>query len=197
MAVVTCQWCKNKDEKHLMQKESKGFYHIENCISAYLMDKEYKRIEREKQTQLAEKIADVHGLDSIQLIPRQIYPLIEDIRNDSTLFGKLKKQYKKGIPYEAIAFTYEYCREKVQWAKANKDFKNTFFELKYCLAIVRNNLADAKEHAAKTSKQKESTVKLIENLENMAVVNDKIKDTQTKSMKQNKTDELDIASLFD
>jgi len=141
---VKCQWCEIKDEKEKMVKEhSKGYIHIE-CLPKYIKDKEMKQKEREKKDKLAAKIAEVYELESIQLIPHQIWPYIEDIRNDSNLFGKLGKNYKAGIPYEGIALTFEYCKEKIREVRRTKEFKNFQMEIRYGLAIIKNNIVDAK-----------------------------------------------------
>ncbi|MCR8641416.1 hypothetical protein NV379_01990 [Paenibacillus sp. N1-5-1-14] len=155
MALVICQWCRNKDEKSLMIKDTKGYYHNgKGCYKSLLDDKEFKRIEREKQTKLAEKIAEVYELENIQLIPSQFYPYLQDIRNDSKLFGKLGKSYKNGIPYDGIAYTYDYCKDAIREAHRTKEFKNFLMELRYGLAIVKNNLVDAKEHSIRQHKNK-------------------------------------------
>jgi hypothetical protein len=164
LAQVICQWCREKDDRDIMVKDTKGYYHVEKCSAAHLADKEFKRTEREKQTKLAEKIAEVYGLENIQLIPSQFYPFLEDLRNDSKLFGRLGKSYKNGIPYEGIAYTYDYCKEKISSARDyinQKDggFKNFLAELKYGLAIIKNNLADAKEHSIRHYKRKDEQEK--------------------------------------
>jgi hypothetical protein len=157
LAKVICQWCREKDDRDIMVKDTKGYYHTEKgCHRKFLNDKEFKRIEREKQTKLAEKIAEVYGLENIQLIPSQFYPFLEDIRNDSKLFGRLGKAYKNGIPYEGIAYTYDYCKEKIKDARRTKVFKNFLMELRYGLAIVKNNLVDAKDHAILQRRTKDS-----------------------------------------
>lgn len=155
MALVKCQLCLSKEDKSLMIKESKGYYHEKGCHAAYLQDKEFKRIERGKKDKLAEKIAEVYELDSIQLIPSQFYPYLEDLRNDSKLFGKLGKSYKNGIPYEGISYTYEYCKEKIREVHRTKEFKNFQMELRYGLAIIKNNLIDARDHAIQQKRIKE------------------------------------------
>ncbi|WP_222429898.1 hypothetical protein [Paenibacillus cremeus] len=155
MAQVKCQWCEAKDLKEKMTKEHpKGYIHLE-CLPKYIKDKEFKRIERDKKDKLAEKIAEIYELESIQMIPHQIWPYIEDIRNDSKLFGKLGKSYKNGIPYEGIEYTLEFCKDKIRLARKTVRFKNLQAELKYGLAIVRNNLADAKNHAINEKRRKE------------------------------------------
>lgn len=127
-----------------------------DCEWQYFKDKEDRRIEEEKKDKLSFKIAEVYGLDNIQLIPNQIWPFIQDIRNDSKLFGKLGKNYKKGIPYEGIALTFEYCKEKIKEAHRIKEFKDFQMELRYGLAIVKNNLVDAKNEYEMLHRQQKS-----------------------------------------
>lgn len=192
MAKVICQLCRESDVKNLMIKESKGYYHIDKgCHAAYVTEKEFKRVEREKQKKLAEKIAEVYGLDTIQLIPSQLYLRIEDIRNDSTLFGKLGKNYKKGIPYEGIAYTYEYCKEKIRDAKKNPNlnFKNLLSEMIYGLAIVRNNLADARNDSIRKHNSEKSLARVKD--ESEVVISTK----EVKYVKR--IDENDVSDFLD
>nr|WP_156736335.1 hypothetical protein [Mycobacterium sp. E3298] len=197
MAIVKCYWCEAKSEKtEMIQEPNKKHYHKEKCHAAYLEDKRFKQQEREQQLELAIKIADVHGLSSYQLIPSSFYPILEDLRNDSQLFGKLKKNYKKGIPYPAIAYTYEYCRESIVTAidKKKGEFKNKLLELRYGLAIVRNNLADAKEHAERVQRQKK--VNELAKTETSSDVRDSVSLSTNKNAYIKKKDEMDISDLL-
>lgn len=195
---VKCQYCLKVEESNKMRKSDKGkYYHIEECYEKYLKEAEFKRKEAQKKDNLVNCIAKIHGLDSYLLIPKAFYPYIEDVRNDSRLFGKLKKSYKNGIPYEAIEYTYEYCKDKISWAKQNKEFKNILSELKYGLAIVRNNLADAKNHHEKIKKQKQQSINIIAAAEKSIVVNEKIKNTQNENLNKKKETGIDLSSLFD
>jgi hypothetical protein len=200
LAQVKCYWCEVKDEKDLMiREENKKHYHKDKCHAAFLADREFKRVEREKQTMLAHKIAEIYGLESIQLIPRQIYPRIEDIRNDSVLFGKLGKNYKQGIPYEGIAYTFEYCKGKIRECENNPNlkFESLLQKMVYGLAIVRNNIVNARDHAAKIAKQKQSTVKIIEKIDDMSDVRDRIKQAQSKNKRNENDDKPDLTTLLD
>lgn len=155
---VTCKWCKEKGSKDEMYELKKSHYIHFNCYDAYLEDKEFKAKEAEAQKNLMITIADIYGLDSYTQIPHSFYPYLADIRNGNVLFGKYGKQYKQGASYQWIEYTYDYCREDIKKIHEIKkgDFKNFMAELKYGLAIVRNNLVDAKNKfvAEKNKKEK-------------------------------------------
>lgn len=190
MAVVKCQKCGIKSEKSLMtQDKSKKYYHTLNCYDEYLAEKAFKKKEAEAKLQLSLKIAEVYELESYKLIPSSIYAYIEDIRNDSTLFGKLGKQYKAGIPFEGIAYTYEFCKDRIREARRKVEFKNFMAELKYGLAIVRNNLVDAKNHAIQQKRN--------EKLNEITVNGDEEKYiSEIIPVKVKKKDELDISDML-
>jgi hypothetical protein len=134
---------------------SKGYIH-KKCIPEYEADKEFKRGERLKKDALATTIANIYDFPTIQFIPHQFYPYLEDMRNDSKLFGKLGKSYKNGLPYESISYTYQYCKDRIREANRSKEFKNTLAMLKYGLAIVRNSVYDAKTFYESQKRKSES-----------------------------------------
>ncbi len=97
---VKCGFCGVKSEKPLMLQDiNKKYYHILTCYDEFLINKVFKQKEFEEKLKLSHKIAEIYGLESIQLIPHQFYPYVEDMRNDSKLFGRLGKSYKNGIKY--------------------------------------------------------------------------------------------------
>lgn len=169
---VKCYWCGEVDYPDEMIKGiyPRGYLHT-HCIEPYKEDKENKRKEIEGKTKLAEKIAEVYQLNSIQDIPHQFYPYIQDVRNDSQLFGKLRKNYKNGIPYEGIALTYEYCKEKIREVKRVKEFDNFLSELRYGLAIVRNNVVNARNDYARKVRAEKSLGKTKESEVGVVVEN--------------------------
>ena len=164
---VKCGFCGVKAEKPLMiQDINKKYYHREYCYDKHLVDKEFRRIEASKKLAMSLVIAKVYGLSSYKLIPPAIYPHIEDIRNDSELFGRLGKNYKNGIKYEGISYTYEFVRDKIREADRTKVFKNEMDRFKYGLAIVRNNLGDAKSHFELSQMSKETSKIKMDNMDN-------------------------------
>ncbi|WP_440110057.1 hypothetical protein [Paenibacillus sp. QZ-Y1] len=176
--------------------EDKRYYHVEYCHGKYLKDKEFKAKERLEMDQLANTIARIHKLKTVSTIPNTFYPYIQELRNDSVLFGRVSKRYKQGITYQTIENTYTYCSEKIEWAKGNKEFKNLMSELKYCFAIVKNNIENCLRDESKSAKQKAETEILINHVDSMRNVNKAISNAQTKRVNENK-DLLDITTLFD
>lgn len=189
---MKCAWCESKSDKTEMQQEpNRKYYHKKECHEAYVKDRAFKKKEAEAKLQLSLKIAEVYGLESYKLIPSSIYAHIEDIRNDSTLFGKLGKNYKAGIPYEGIAYTYEFCKDRIRDTRNKVPFKNFMGELKYGLAIVRNNLVDAKNHAIQQKRnEKLNDISLSVNDEQEKYISEYIPTTSKKK------DELDISDML-
>lgn len=192
---VKCQICSESDVKlKMIQETNKKYYHALNCHNIYLKDKEYKQKESEAKLRLSKKIAEVYELETYKLIPSSFYPYIEDLRNDSELFGRMGKNYKQGIPYDGIAYAYEYCRTKILDSKARKqgsndDFNNFLAELKYGLAIVKNNLADAKNEFDRKQQSKKV------NYENIKSIAD-ISSSDYHYVSPKRKDELNISHLL-
>lgn len=118
-------------------KQKKRFHH--NCHKQYLEDQEFKRKEKEELDDLVETIKEVHN---IEIIPNQFYSYLQDLRNGNELFGRIgQKKSKQGYTYMTIARTYEYCRDSIDWARNNRDFKGTLPMLKYTMAIIRDKIS--------------------------------------------------------
>lgn len=194
---VKCAWCETQEddrEKVVKSEYNNRYFHIDMCYNKHVAEVEFKKKERVSREKLIETIVEIHGLDSHQMIPTSFYPFIEEVRNDSQLFGKLKRNYKNGIKYEALDYTYKFCKEKIEWAKGNKEFKNALSELKYGLAIVKNNVADAQKHY---TDQKRREKMREENLSETKEIVNYHSDTQENvSVKKKKRDNLDISHLL-
>lgn len=200
---VKCKWCNelgNKEEMECVESGKKTimrkYYHTLNCYSAYVKDKKFKQKEAEELTELSEVIKKVHQID---VIPKSFYPFLQDLRNDSTLFGKMMKKYKEGITYKTITNTYLYCEDSIRWAKANKQFKNIMAELKYCLAIIRNNVENSKKQRAKTEKTRIEREQLIKHTSMMQKVNTKLKEKMNipHEATNSSSSDVDLTTLFD
>ncbi len=112
--------------------------HKVDCYRKYEREKEFKKKEREELDELVEVIKETH---SIGVIPNQFYSFLQDIRNGNELFGKVgQKKSKGGYTYRAISQTYIECKDTIDWAIKNKDFKNTMGMLKYTKAIILDNV---------------------------------------------------------
>lgn len=194
---MKCPVCEQYGHKDKMTKEAdKKYYHNEYCHERYLRNKAFKQKEKEELDSLINTIVRLHKLQSISTFPRTFYPFIQELRNDSVLFGKIERRYKEGLTYKTIEDTYLYCEEKIEWAKGNKEFKNVMSELKYCFAIVKNNIENYFRDGKKLSKQKAETEILTSHVESMRDVNKVIIAAQNKAV-QNNEDKVDITSLFD
>lgn len=194
---VKCPICTQYGQKEDMKyEEDKRYYHLEYCHERYLKEKSFKAKERLEMDRLANTIARIHKLKTVNTIPNTFYPYIQELRNDSVLFGRVNKRYKQGVTYQTIENTYTYCSEKIEWAKGNKEFKNLMSELKYCFAIVKNNIENCLRDESKSSKQKAETEILMNHVDSMRVVNKAINSAQNRKVIESK-DTLDITTLFD
>lgn len=180
----------------MIHEVDKKYYHLEYCHEKWLKDKAFKQKEREEMDSLINTIIRLHKFQSAATFPKTFYPFIQELRNDSVLFGKLERRYKEGITYETIENTYLYCEERIEWARGNKEFKNVMNELKYCFMIVKNNIENYIKDGKKISKHRAETVLLSSHVESMRDVNKIIHEAQHRLIKHDE-DEVDITTLFD
>lgn len=151
-----CRWCREKDtdDKMTIVKVGKQNYryHTEKCYEEYLKDKKFKEQESKELDELVETIKKVHDIEKI---PRQFYPYLQDLRNGTELFGRIgQKKSKEGYRYKTIAETYLQCSDKIEWAKLNKNFKDTLSMLKYTYAIIANNIDQVKKQMDRAEENK-------------------------------------------
>lgn len=180
----------------MINEVDKRYYHREYCHDKWVRDRAFKEKEKEEMDSLINTIVKLHKLNSVATFPRSFYPFIQELRNDSVLFGKIERRYKEGLTYKIIEDTYLYCSEKIEWARGNKEFKNIMSELKYCFAIVKNNIENYFRDGKKLSKQKAETEMLTNHVETMRDVNKVIIAAQAKATKNNEN-KIDVTSLFD
>ncbi len=137
-----CPICEVYDYEDSMVVEKIGGQnkriHKVDCYRKYEQEKEFKKKEREELDELVEVIKETHD---IGIIPNQFFSHLQDIRNGNELFGKVgQKKSKDGYTYKVIAETYKDCQDSINWAKANKDFKNAMGMLLYTKAIIKDNV---------------------------------------------------------
>lgn len=195
---VKCPVCEKSGDREDMtyEEKSKRYYHQQGCIDTFNKDKEFKAKERDELESLMNIIVKVHKLSSRSSIPHSFYPYIQDIRNDSSLFGKIAKRYKEGISYKTLEDTYNFCTDKIEWARGNKEFKNILSEMKYCLAIVKNNIENSIKERRNNAASSSKVQHLHSHIESMQSVNKIIQHAQQQN-KHKEDDEIDITSLFD
>ena len=138
---VKCQWCGEKSDSDEMKfelygaREQKKYYH-KNCYNYYLKDKKFKEKERVEKDNLIEKIKKIYN---VKEVPRQVYPLIEALRNGQPVFGNRQntgKRYKEGYSYNLIEKTYDYCADTIEYWNSVKGFDSFMGAFKYGLSIV-------------------------------------------------------------
>lgn len=166
--IVTCKHCKNKEkypqvEMHVVDLNVEGkkpkYWHLD-CYEIYLKEQQKKEkqeererrkkdIENKKWDNLFETIKEIHEIPkeivSTETFPKEIIITLQDWRNGTERFSSNRKiRRKQGIEYDVIEKAYQMSRKQIHWARKNKQFKDIKNEMKYCLAIVRNKLIDAK-----------------------------------------------------
>ncbi len=154
-----CYWCEGKgiDEEMVTEQVGKQNkrYHKQNCYEKYIKDKEFKQQELTELNSLVETIKQSHD---INIIPQQFYSFLQDVRNGNEMFGRRgQKKSKQGYTYKTVEETYKQCQSEINWAKQNKEFKNTLNMLRYTLAIIKNNINDIENKISKEARQKEIT----------------------------------------
>lgn len=186
----------------MLYETNKKYYHIKNCHSLYIRDKAFKAQERQEMDELTDTIVRIMGYSSRQSIPSTFYSsYLQPFRNDDVLFGKLDKRYKKGFSYKTIEDTFLFCEVSIKkyigLKREKNSFKDILGELRYTWKIVRENVENMLKAEIKVDKQSVSNHNLIESIELHDDVNERIKSVQKQINKEDKTNRVDIASLFD
>lgn len=200
---VKCRWCKQKAEKETMIKVEQGksnMYYHPDCYKEYEKDKAFKEKERKELDELYETIKRIHGFE---VIPSSFFADINALRNGDVLYGRIKKQYKKGVSYKWLNYTYLFCEDTIKWCIKNKKDKfinkrgeyEPLYELRYCLGIVRNNIEKAKMHYKKKLKQREQRREVSTHSKLLSDISKKL--NKKTNHTDNPSDTVDITSLFD
>lgn len=143
MRKVKCQYCEITDTaRSKMAFEMVGkarpvrkYYH-KDCYEKYLKEKAIREKEMMEKDELVETLKDIY---KIKELPRQVYPLLESLRNGNTVFGRRgreKNKSKEGYTYTVIKETFEYCRKDIEYWNGVKNFKGFMNAFKYGLTIV-------------------------------------------------------------
>ncbi|ALS22143.1 hypothetical protein [Paenibacillus naphthalenovorans] len=186
MARVTkCRSCLVKDQSEKVKVDNM-YFHDGECLDKYRKHKQFLEKEKQQKDELFYKLLKIHNIEKTIEIPPLFYMKIEEIRNDSGLLGKVDKRYKEGVPYNAISYTYDYCKKNIENVLLNMNFENKLGEMYYCLAIVRNNIVDAYNHKLNQMKQ--------EKIQKEVVTQDMSLDYETP--KRIRKDEMDISDIL-
>lgn len=197
--LLKCPVCGQYGTKEDMVRETdKRHYHKEYCHEKWKRERVFKQKEQEELDSLTDAIVKIHKLQSRQSMPKSFYPFIQDLRNDSVLFGKLDRKYKQGATYKVIEDTYDYCSEKIEWARGNKEFKTIMAELKYCFAIVKNNIENSIRANRQTKRNQVESEALSKHVESLSNVRERINQIQiNKAVSNDESDQIDVTTLFD
>lgn len=164
MRKVKCQWCEVTDtSKSDMEfiitgkaKQVRKYYH-KACYPKFLKDKEFKNKEQIEKDKLTETLKSIYG---VKEIPRQVFPLIEALRNGQTVFGNKQnrgKRYKEGYSYSLIEDTFIYCMDTIHYWGSKKDFTGFMQYFKYSLAIVIDKIYLVEQKNINTKKHEQLT----------------------------------------
>lgn len=146
-----CVYCKNNtDKKDVIKyldesaKTPKKLNMCSNeCIDNYKKEQAFKAQEKEEYANLCEYIMKVHNQT---FLPNSFYFILRELR-DGTIRQKdiHIKKHNQGVPWSDLLISYKYSEESIKRSLNMKVFNNLMGELKYCLAIVKNNLNKAKQ----------------------------------------------------
>jgi hypothetical protein len=197
MRKVKCRACLQFDDKEKMVKEDKaGYFHEGECYEKYLRHKQFKEKENAELDELYITIKEIYGLE---IVPKQLFPLLQDIRNGNVNNrGKVKK-YKQGVPYRIINEAYLMAKNDIQKARTYKQFTSTLGELKYGLAIVMDRINEI----AKRKRKAEQSMSNIDKLREHTQLTKELQYKVDNLVKQNNTknddddNEIDLTTLLD
>lgn len=146
-----CAYCKtNTDKKDIIKyideyaKTPKKLNMCSNeCIDNYKEEQIFKVKERKEYIDLCEYIMKIHNQT---FLPNSFYFILRELR-DGTIRqeGINIKKHNQGVPWNDLLISYKYSEETIIKSINTKIFNNLIGELKYCLAIVKNNLKKAKQ----------------------------------------------------
>lgn len=191
--ICKCQRCGIKDtERDEMEfefvglkKPQKKYYH-KDCFEEHLKDKEFRRLEAIELDKLIQVIKEIYGA---KLIPNNIYPYLQDLRNGTEFFGKFDYKYKEGYPYDLIAETFDYCSETIEQSLRRISFSGFTNAFKYGLAIVCDKMRIVEERRERNKRQK---LIINEHLKNL-----KEDDTEFETNYKKKKKNADISDFLD
>ncbi|PDZ55767.1 hypothetical protein CON15_19700 [Bacillus cereus] len=152
--LVGCKICgkqARQADMKVVKKSTNSYYHEGECWDKYLENKAFKEKEKEEMDYLWDVFEKVNGFP----VPSRFVTSLQDLRNGSILYGKVKRRFKQGYSYTLIAETYLECAESIEWAKKTKNFKNTLSECRYGLAIISNNIVNVRDKIARKARQRE------------------------------------------
>lgn len=186
-----CAICGISDKEPKITEKQKR-YHEGQCYEIHKKQQEFKDKERQQKDELTEKLMEIHGFKNTQEIPKLFWMKLEEVRNDSGTLGKVNKRYKAGIPYNALSYTYDFVREKIDYWLKSKTFDTKLGEMYYCFAIVQNSVVDAYNDAVR----KKNAEKQQEQIKQQTTIKDMSLETHTLPTKKEKKDEMDISHLL-
>jgi hypothetical protein len=131
---IACLECSKQEEdigQFTKVKKGQGYsyLHSDICLQAF-NDKEEKKKKIARQREgFAKRIVVIHELVHQGYISKGFWQYIETLR---------KKSEDENF-YENLEKVYINSEHKIKTAKTKKEFKDTFSELKYGLAIVLNS----------------------------------------------------------
>lgn len=156
-----CFYCKEKESKanmvELIEDENldlKRYFH-KHCYDSFLEEKEFKNKESQELDELVETIKDIF---EITIVPKDVFVIINNIRNGESFGGKKKnttKRYKEGYTYSLINETFKHCRESIIYSLKTKDFNGLMNSFRYAIVIVVDKLSLVEKRIKKAEKRKE------------------------------------------
>lgn len=152
--LVKCRICEKQSRQadmKVVKKSTNEYYHEGECWDKYLEKKAFNEKENKEMDYLWDVFEKVYGFP----VPSRFVHEIQDLRNGTMRYGKVRRKYKQGYSFTLIAETYLECAESIEWAKKTKNFKDLLSECRYGLAIISNNIVNVRDKMERKARQRE------------------------------------------
>lgn len=202
---VKCQQCETKEyyneetmtfivHETASGRKTRKYFHNE-CLIKYNEKQDFLDKEQEGLDRLVKVVGGIHDVpknkEGIYQIPRQWFPMIQDLRNGTNRYTRgFKKKYKKGVGWDVLIEAYKLSKDGIQWSKMTKQFKDTMIEMKYGLAIVVNKIPDALK-----KKERDNHMEKLNKIREQELLDNMKHEREVKY--QGKKASYDISELFD
>ena len=144
-----CAYCKNDTDKKdvikyidlLVKVPKKLNMCSDKCIENYKKDQLFKIKEKEEYATLCEYIMKIHNQS---FLPNGFYFILRELRDGTVRQKDIHiKKHNQGVTWGDLLISYKYSEDSIKKSIDRIDFNSLIGELKYSLAIVKNNLKKA------------------------------------------------------
>jgi hypothetical protein len=182
MPLAKCQTCgekANTKEMELLEKvhesgnKTRWYAHKGECWDKFTKIREETDKENEERDAMYEVIKEIHHM---QIIPNSFFSgYLTPVRNGNFKLGKRVVKKKEGYTFIVIKKAYEISKGQILTARKGMNFDSAMSELRYCFAIVIDNLPAAQKKLNSEKRQGE-----------MSKVKEEIKQAEASEVFENK-----------